>query len=175
MKRAGIMLAIVGAVLQAGCMTHPYAWSEYPLEPGRVPFARLAAPAGAIEVVNEQADATPVTLGDLNGVHTYTGSLRDFSDGVVRQLSKELAARNVPVAAGAAKSIRVKVTAARFSQGGVGIIAHLETTVRLGSGYEKTVLIDNRSASVPSGLNGAVALTILRCFEDPEIAAYFRK
>jgi len=171
------VLAILSVAL-TGCQTlikHDYSWSEYALAPGRVTAPIGLGEGHDIQVLKGKSDHVTKLLGDV-GHHEYYGTEENLTDGLAYQLSKELRKLKFVVKEPAGKSLEVAVIRSGSQPRTWTTLVTLDFTVTFGTGKVKTYSVRNSSPdTVPSAINGAVALAVLEILNDPEVIAYTRE
>jgi len=167
-----MLLALV-TVLTSGCaIRHDYTWQEYQIAAAKISPDVHFSEEQAISIVSGDSDKKIIFLGNV-GAHQYFGSEQSLADGIVEQLSKELAARGLKVAEGEKKSLEIKVNGSHFEQGMWKIAATLDCSIKFGNGKENSFSVRNSSpATVDRTYNGAVAMAVIKIINDPEVLAY---
>ncbi len=161
-------------VFLAGC-SHQYTWKEYPITSERITSAANYTEGTQVHVISGNASDEKITLASV-GIHTYHGTYKNISDGLVEQLKKEFENLGVVVNETADKSIEVKVDQALYEQGMWKIAATLKYTITLGNGNSKVKTVRNSSpTNISHTFNGVVALAVIDIINDEEVVSYLNK
>jgi hypothetical protein len=171
-----VVLVIIFLVFMAGCSTRlAYEWTEYRIQSSRITTSDWFVKENSVSIINTQTDDTPVVLASMGG-QILDGSLKQLTDSIVAQLTRELKKRKITVSRDASKSLEIKVVGTGFEQGMWKVRANLNVHLQAGNNYAKDFLASN---STPTTLNqafdGAIALAVIDILNNPDILAYLQE
>jgi hypothetical protein len=171
-----VFLVTICLVFMAGCSSHnTYNWTEYRIQSNRITTSDWFVKENSVSIINAQPNDTPVILGAIGG-YILDGSLKQLTDSIIAQLTRELTKRKITVSRDASKTLEIKVESTGFEQGVWKVRANLNVHLQAGKSYAKDFLVSN---STPTTLNqafdGAIALAVIDILNNPDILKYLQE
>ena len=171
-----VVLVTIFLVFMAGCSSHyAYEWTEYRIQSNRITTSDWFVKENSVSLINTQTNDTSVVLGSVGG-YILDGSLKQLTDSVIAQLTRELTKRKITVSRDASKSLEIKVVSTDFEQGVWKVRANLNVHLQTGDNYVKDFLVSNSTpTTINQAFDGAIALAVINMLNNPDILAYLQK
>ena len=165
-----LFLFFLIAIGSVGCSHHIPA-QVYPMKPGMVPEFSGGRP---ITIINAQDKTEAVLIGAQMG-HKYFADLNQFTETATELLKTELAKRDIEIAEGAEKQLKLSVTRVQLYWGFAAIRCILNVKVETLDGYIREFEGNNASPwTLYRACNGAITKAVGAMLNDDSILAYLK-
>jgi len=162
-----LVVMVIGFV---GC-THHIPAQVYPMKPGMVPGFSGGSP---ITIINAQDQTEAVLIGGQMG-HKYFADLNQFTETATELLKTELAKKDIEIAEGAEKQLKLSVTSVQLYWGFAQIRCVLKVKVETLDGYIREFEGNNASGwTLYRACNGAITRAVGAMLNDDTILAYLQ-
>ncbi len=169
-----LIVAVIAVLVLGACSAqkHRYVPKVLTTDPSSFSALNGVSVRGPVALINAQPEDSEVLLG-AKGVNEYFGTLKDLTETVVINTSRELAKRQISTAANAPTLLNIRVTSAASESSLLDVEARLEIEVVAGSGMMRRIKVTNKTpGSVLRAYNGAVSLAVIEILSDREILGY---
>ena len=162
------LLSVLAVVFLQACGTRPFTPTEYPLRAGLIQTMDVR---GNVKIDNGQPSKERVI------VYSYGGTMLDsdlnlITAVMVKQAAGELAKNSQPAAAGAAKSIELKVDSLLSEYIAFFWKSKMRFHVKLGNGEVIEMNVAHSSGSLHQDLNGCIADAVVALYKNDKVRAY---
>ncbi len=127
--------------------------------------------AGPVTVSNAQPASEAVTVESYGG-NSLTSSLKDVTEVMVQQMREEIGKNGKLDAAGAPKSLTLKVDSLRSRYIAFYFKSTIEFDVQLGDGQLIHETVHHSSGVLPQDLDGCIAEGVMVALNDARIRTY---
>ena len=169
-----LIVTAIAVLILGGCATnkHRYVPKVLTTDPSKFTALNGVSVRRPVALINAQDSGADVLLGS-KGVNAYYSSLKDLTETVVINTTRELAKRQVSTNPSASTALRLSVTDVSAETTVLNVEAKMEVVVVTGSGVTKRIKVTNKTpGSIPRAYNGAVSLAVIEILSDPQILTY---
>jgi hypothetical protein len=159
------------ALLLQGCGTLKFTPQEYPLRDGLIPPFPVSGPT---TIVNAQPDTDQTIVSSGAGIKLGS-DLHTITEVMVQQAQKELAKNGQINAAGASKTIDLKVDSLNSDYIAWFFKSKIHYEAKLGDGTVVDKTVPHSSGSLAQDLDGCIAEGVMALFNDDQVQHYLAK
>lgn len=165
-----LLLAVIAVTTLGGC-TLTYERSEVAISPERIQTINAN---GAVTLVNGQPNTTPENVWRAGGTKVMA-DYNTVTQAIVDQMSGELSRMGNSVKGGGSKKITVAVNRVDAFTKFVVNSCLIKARVTLGSGKVIDIDVhDNTGGNATRAINSAVAISVIKILNHPEVRAYLK-